>query len=185
MDDEQIIELFFARVEQAINELDNKYRKIFHTLSYNIVNNMQDAEECINDAYLSLWNTIPPTHPNPLLTYSCKIVRNISLKKYYKSNALKRLSNYTTSMEEIEFCLADLKTTETEIELKELTKTIEAFLDTLSTENRIIFMRRYWFADSCKNIAQQVGLTEKNVTVRLTRIRQKLKQYLSEREVFL
>ena len=84
MDDEKIIDLFFERSEQGIKELDDKYGVIFHNLSYNIVNDRQDAEECVNDAYLGAWNAIPPVRPNPLLTYILKIVRNISLKIYWK-----------------------------------------------------------------------------------------------------
>ena len=147
IEDEKIIELFFEHSEQGIRELDIKYGKVCHKLSNNIVNNRQDAEECVNDAYLGAWNAIPPARPNPLLTYICKIVRNI--------------------------------------EARELARIIESFLDTLTVENRVIFMRRYWFSDSCKDIAGFVGLSEKNVSVRLTRIRQKMKDYLIEREVFV
>ncbi len=185
IDDEKIIEMFFERSEQGLRELDNKYGKICHNLSYNIVSNRQDAEECVNDAYLGAWNAIPPAQPNPLLAYLCKIVRNISLKIYYRKEAAKRSSHYTIAMEEIEACIADPNTVETEIEARELARIIESFLDTLTVENRVIFMRRYWFSDSCKDIAEFVGLTEKNISVRLTRIRQKMKEYLAEREVFV
>lgn len=92
MDDEKIIELFFQRSEQGIRELDHKYGKICHKLSYNIINNRQDAEECVNDAYLGAWNTIPPSRPNPLLSYVAKIVRNVFLKLYWKKAAAKRNS---------------------------------------------------------------------------------------------
>lgn len=185
IDDEKIIEMFFERSEQGLRELDNKYGKICHNLSYNIVSNRQDAEECVNDAYLGAWNAIPPAQPNPLLAYLCKIVRNISLKIYYRKEAAKRSSHYTIAMEEIEACIADPNTVEAEIEARELARIIESFLDTLTVENRVIFMRRYWFSDSCKDIAEFVGLTEKNISVRLTRIRQKMKEYLAEREVFV
>ena len=183
--DEKIIELFFERSEQGIRELDIKYGKVCHKLSYNIVSNRQDAEECVNDAYLGAWNAIPPAKPDPLLTYICKIVRNISLKIYYRKEAANRSSHYTIAMEEIEACIADPNTVEAEIEARELARIIEAFLDTLTFENRVIFMRRYWFADSYKSIAELVGLSEKNISVRLTRIREKMKQYLIEREVFV
>ena len=185
IDDEKIIDLFFERDQQAIQELDIKYGKIYHTLSYNIVNSKDDAEECVNDAYLGAWNTIPPTRPNPLLSYVAKIVRNISLKLYWRNEAAKRNSIYTTTMQEIEACIADHKTVEDEIEARELARIIEEFLDTLTVENRVIFMRRYWFADSYKDIAEFAGLSEKNISVRLTRIREKMKQYLIEREVFV
>ena len=185
VEDEKIIELFFVRSEQAIQVLDNKYGKTCHKLSYNIVNNRQDAEECVNDAYLGAWNAIPPEKPNPLLTYICKIVRNISLKIYWRKEAAKRSSHYTIALEEIEACIADPNTVEAEIEARELTRIIESFLDTLTVENRVIFMRRYWFSDSYKDIAEFMGLSEKSISVRLTRIREKMKQYLIEREVFV
>lgn len=185
IEDDKIIEMFFERSEQGIQELNIKYGKICHKLSYNIVNSRQDAEECVNDAYLGAWNAIPPAKPNPFLTYICKIVRNISLKIYYRKEATKRNSIYTIAMEEIEACIADPNTVEAKIEARELARIIESFLDTLTVENRVIFMRRYWFSDSCKDIAEFVGLTEKNISVRLTRIRQKMKDYLSEREVFV
>ena len=185
IDDEKIIELFFARSEQGIRELDLKYGKVCHNLSYHIVGSRQDAEECVNDAYLGAWNAIPPERPNPLLSYIVKIVRNISLKIYWRKEAAKRSSHYTVALEEIEGYIADQKTVEDEIEARELARIIEDFLDTLTVENRVIFMRRYWFADSYKDIAEFVGLSEKNISVRLTRIREKMKQYLIEREVFV
>ena len=185
IDDEKIIEMFFERSEQGIRELDIKYGKICHNLSYNIVNSRQDAEECVNDAYLGVWNAIPPTRPNPLLSYIVKIVRNISLKIYWRKEAAKRSGHYKIALEEIEGYIADQKTVEDEIEVRELTRIIGEFLDTLTLENRVIFMRRYWFADSYKDIAEFMGLSEKNISVRLTRIREKMKQYLIEREVFV
>ena len=185
MDDEKIIELFFERSEQGIRELDIKYGKICHNLSYNIVNSRQDAEECVNDAYIGAWNAIPPTRPNPLLSYIVKIVRNISLKIYWRKKADKRNGHYTIALQEIEGCIADPKTVEHEIETRELARIIEEFLDTLTVENRVIFMRRYWFADSYKDIAEFVGLSEKNISVRLTRIREKMKQYLVGKGVLM
>ena len=185
IDDEKIIEMFFERSEQAILELDHKYGKVCHKLSYNIVNNKQDAEECVNDAYLGAWNAIPPAKPDPLLSYIVKIVRNISLKMYWRKEAAKRSSIYTIALQEMEACIADQKTEENEIEARELAHIIENFLDTLTVEDRVIFMRRYWFSDRYKDIAGQVGLSEKTISVRLTRIRQKMKRYLVERGVLI
>lgn len=185
IDDEKIIEMFFARSEQGIRELDDKYGKICRNLSYNILNNRQDAEECVNDAYLGVWNAVPPAKPNPLLAYICRIVRNISLKSYYRKEAAKRGNRYTVAMEEIEACIQEPNTVEAEIDAGELTHIIEDFLDTLTPENRVIFMRRYWFLDSCKEISGIMGLTENNITVRLTRIRQKMKEYLAEKGVLV
>ena len=185
MNDSEIIDLFYMRSERAIMELAAKYGNACNKVAKNILNNILDAEECVNDAYLGAWNAIPPARPNPLLSYICKIVRNISLKSYYRKEAAKRNSTYTVAMEEIEACIAAPNTVEAEIEARELARIIGEFLDTLTLENRVIFMRRYWFSDSCKDIAEFVGLSEKNISVRLTRIRQKMKSYLAEREVFV
>jgi len=171
MDDERIIELFFARSEQAIGELDIKYGKLCHNLSHNILGNRSDAEECVNDAYLGAWNAIPPAKPNPLQAYICKIVRNISLKLYYRKEAAKRSSSYTVAMKEVE--------------ARELARIIEDFLETLTAETRVIFMLRYAYSEPYAEIAKRVGLTENNVAVRLNRTRKKMKMYLIEREVFV
>ncbi len=185
MNDKRIIELFFERSEQAIKELDDKYGKVFHSLSFKILNNRLDAEECVNDSYLGTWNAIPPAKPNPLLAFVCKIVRNISLKRYEQNTTAKRNSYYDVAMEELEDCLASTTTIEEEIADRELTQIIESFLDSLSKENRVIFLRRYWFSDTYADIAKQIGLTEKNVSVRLTRIRKELREYLLERKVLV
>ena len=183
--DEQIIELFFNRSGNAIDELDKKYGKVLHKLSYNILNDRLDVEECLNDSYLGVWNTIPPERPNPLLTYVCKIVRNISLKRYHSKTALKRNSTYDIAMSEVENYIVAPNSVESEIEAKELAALIENFLDTLSVENRVIFMRRYWFSDTYKEIADRVGMTEKMVSMRLTRIRKQMREFLLAREVFV
>lgn len=185
MEDEKIIALFFQRSEQAIQALDEKYGPRCHQVSYNILNDRQDAEECVNDAYFGAWNAIPPAKPNPLLTYLLKIVRNLSCKRYWQKGAAKRNSNYTIALQEIEACLADRNTVEDAIEARELARILETFLDTLSGENRVIFLRRYWFSDSYQDIAQRVGLSEKTVSVRLTRTRQRMRQYLMERGMIL
>lgn len=184
MDDNTIIELFFARSEQAIQELDNKYGKVCHSLSYNILNNRQDAEECVNDAYLGTWNTIPPTRPNPLLAFLCKIVRNLSLMRYHANRTAKRGGgSYTVALEELEGCLASPRTVEGDMEEQELIRLVEDFLETLSPENRVLLMRRYWFSDNYGEIAERTGLSKKNVSVRLTRIRKQLRHYFEERGV--
>lgn len=183
MEDNNIIDLFFDRSEQAIRELDKKYGKVCHSLSYNILNSRQDAEECVNDAYLGTWNAIPPARPNPLLAFLCKIVRNLSLMRYHTNKAIKRGGSYTVALEELEDCLASPNTVEDTIEEQELVRLIEDFLDDLSPENRILLMRRYWFADSYREIAIRAGISEKSVSVRLTRIRKQLRNYLTEREV--
>ena len=183
--DEKIIELFFDRSEQAIRELDTKYGKACFKLSYNIVNNRQDAEECVNDSYLGMWNAIPPARPNPLLSFVLRIVRNLSVKMYWKNKAEKRNSEYTVAMQEVESFLTASNSTEEEVEARELARMIEDFLDMQTVEDRVIFMRRYWFSDSYGDIAKKVGLSEKNVSVRLTSLRKKLRDYLFQKEVLV
>ncbi len=183
MDDEKIIDLFFERSQQAIKEVDQKYGKIFRKISNNILNNSFDAEECVNDSYLGAWNSIPPAKPKPLLSYLCKIVRNISVRRYYSNQKAKRNSVFEVTLDEIFELIPDKNTPEKETETKELSKAIEAFLDSLQKENRVIFMRRYAFCDSYKDISKLTGLSEKNVSVRLVRIRKELKNYLERNEL--
>lgn len=180
MMDEEIIELFFNRSEQAIKELDFKYGRLCHKLSHSILNNWQDADECVNDAYLGVWNAVPPAKPDPLQAFVCKIVRNVSLKLFYRKKAAKRNSAYEIAMEELEPYLPAADSVEAKFEEKELSRIIESFLDTLSEENSVIFLRRYWFSDTYSEIAQRMGISEKNVSVRLTRIRKKLKDFLTD-----
>lgn len=185
MEDEQIIALFFARNQQAITELDCKYGGVCHKLSYQILNDRLDAEECVNDAYLGVWNAIPPQRPHPLLTFLCKIVRNLSIKRYHTNTAMKRNSIYGVALSEIGRDVMAPDTVEEEVDAKGLARLIEIFLDSLTAENRVIFMRRYWFSDSYEEIARRVGLTEKNVSVRLTRLRRQLKDHLQKEGVLL
>lgn len=181
--DSEIIELFFARSEQAITELDRKYGAACHRLARSILGEPRDAEECVSDAYLGTWNAIPPQRPNPLLTFVCKIVRNLSIKRCHANSAAKRNSAYDVALEELEGCLASHESVEGIMEAKELTGMIEDFLASLSRENRVIFMRRYWFSDTYAQISKQLGLTEKNVSVRLTRMRKQLRGFLAQRGV--
>ena len=168
IDDEKIIDLFFERSEQGIRELDHKYGAICHTLSYNILNNRQDAEECVNDAYLGAWNTIPPVRPNPLLSYIVKIVRNISLKIYWGKEAAKRSGHYKIALEEIEGCIADQKTVEDEIEARELARIIGAFLDTLTRERpRYLHAPLLRMPTPMRDISQScVGLYQRKTCIR-------------------
>lgn len=183
MEDNELIDLFFKRSEQAIAELDDKYGTICKKVAINILNNTQDAEECVNDAYLGMWNEIPPQRPNPLLTYLCRIVRNLSIKKYHANTAVKRNSFYDVTLDELEDCIPSHDTVETQFDAKELGKTIEAFLSTLDAESRILFMRRYWFSDSLSDLAGAFQITEHNAAVRLSRTRAKLQHYLSKEGV--
>lgn len=181
--DNEIIALFFNRSQEAIKELADKYGKMCVHFSYRILKNDCDAQECVNDSYLAVWNTVPPNKPNPLKTYLMKIVRNISLTKYKSNTAQKRNSYYDTSLEELENVIFENDSVEIQAEKSELTEYINKFLATLPKEDRVIFLKRYWFCQSYSEIAASVNLSEKNVSVRLTRTRKKLKKYLEKEGV--
>lgn len=186
MEDAQIIELFFVRSEDAISELDKKYGKLCHKLADNILASAQDAEECVNDAYLSTWNAIPPQRPESLPAFVGTLVRRCSITRYRANTAMKRNSHYDMCMEELETFLASpQQAAEEHYAARELAAAIERFLDTQSKENRVLFMRRYWYADSFAEIGKLLGITEGNARLRLTRMRKQLKTYLTEQEVLV
>ena len=180
MEDHEIIELFFARSEQAITRLQNKYGSRCLQVAGNILNNRLDAEECVNDAYLAVWNTIPPQRPDPLLAYVCRIVRNLSIKKYHANSARKRNSHYDMALDELKEFIQTGDTAEDQIAAKELAEAINQFLSTLSWENRVMFVRRYWFSDSVADIAGMFGTSSRNVSLRLLRVRKGLKKHLEK-----
>ena len=180
MKDEEIVELYFSRSEDAISETALKYGNYCSYISQNILHSKEDAEECVNDAYLAVWNTIPPQKPEHLLAYICRIVRNISITKYHSNTAKKRNSYYDTALDELDECIMSGLSVEDEIDARELSCLINIFLDTLSKENRVIFVWRYWFSDSVQDIAEKLGISSNNVSVRLSRIRSKLKKFLKK-----
>lgn len=180
LEDSKIIELFFERSEQAIGELSDKYGLVCSKVAFNILNNKQDAEECVNDAFLGVWNTIPPQNPNSLLSYVCRIVRNLAISKYHKNTAAKRNSIYDVALDELENCFASADFTEDEFDAKETARIIDDFLSQLDRENRIMFVRRYWYADSIEELAKLFNTSKHNVSVRISRTREKLKKHLSQ-----
>lgn len=183
MDDERITELFENRSEDAITELSRKYGLKLKKIAKNILNNEEDADECMNDAYLALWNSIPPEKPSPLLTYASAVVRNLALKKYHKNTAQKRNSIYDVCLDEIgEFVPSDSSITD-ELKAKEITLKINCFLEELDRQSRIIFVRRYWYADSVKDISAMFNQSAHYISVRLSRIRKSLKEYLEKEGV--
>lgn len=184
MDDNKIIDLFFERSERAIAELSNKYGKICTKVSMNVLNDILDAEECVNDAYLGVWNAIPPNRPNPLLAFVCRIVRNISIDRYRHDGMDKRgKGNYDLCIEELGECVASNNAIEDEIAESELSSYIDEFLDSLSKVNRMIFVRRYWYLDAYEDIAEASGLKEGAIRVRLSRTKADLKVFLETRGI--
>lgn len=177
MDDSQIISLLFARAESAIDALSRKYGGRLLATARNILDSPEDAEESVSDTYLALWNAIPPRKPDPLAGFVFKVGRNLALKKLRQRSAGKRDSRYDLSLEELSPCLPG-GSLEQQIDARLLGQAIDRFLDTLSKENRNLFLRRYWFGDSVKSLAAAFSLSENALSVRLSRIRTQLKSYL-------
>lgn len=180
MEDDQIIDMLFERSEQAIAELAAKYGKLCSRIALNIVADKQDAEECVNDTYLAIWNAIPPARPNPLLAFICKITRNIAVSRSSYNNRQKRAAEFSACLNELEECILSSNSVEDEVCTAELERALNQFLESLSSSDRIIFVRRYWFFDNFNNISTFLGMNEVNVRVRLKRIRNKLKSYLEK-----
>ena len=180
LDDSRIISLFYERSEQAVEELNRKYGAAIRKTAANILGDRLDAEECVNDTYLRVWNSIPPQNPNPLASYVCKIARNLALDRYRSNKAAKRNGNLDLVLEEMEECLPADWNMETELEAKELTAAINRFLSNLTQDDRFLFVRRYWYGDSAADLSAQTNSSTNRISVRLFRIRKKLKEYLTE-----
>lgn len=184
MDDKKILALLWDRIESALDALKVKFGKTLYRIAMNILNNHQDAEESENDTYLALWNAIPPARPEPLSPYVYKVGRNIALKHLRNRSAEKRCSRYDVSLDELSQILPD-STLEETIDGRVLGRLIDQFLCTLKAEDRVLFVRRYWFGDDVSSLAKAFSLTTANVSVKLHRIRMKLKDYLSKEGFWL
>ena len=179
MDDSKIIELFFARNEDAIKHTDDTYgRRLFH-LADNIVHNDQDAEESVNDTYMKAWDTIPPQRPEHFFAYIAKICRNFALKRIDWQKAKKRNAEVVTLTQEMENCIPD-PYRDMEADERELGRVLDAFLRTQTPENQMVFLRRYWYVDTIAEIAARYGISESAVQMRLNRTRSKLAVYLAK-----
>lgn len=185
LDDSKIIELFFERSEQAIIELSKKYGPLCGKIAFNILNSVDDEEECVNDAYLAVWNAIPPQRPEHLGSYVCRIVRNTAIKKYHSNTASKRNGEYDVALDEIEEFIPSPSSVEDELEARELADKINGFLASLDPQSRVMFVKRYYYSESVFDIARLYGIGEHAVSVRLFRIRKKLKKYLIKEGVFM
>ena len=180
LDDRKIIDLFYARSEQAIDELGKKYGAYVKQVAFNILHDAQEVEEAVNDTYLAVWNTIPPQNPDPLLTYVCRIARNLAVTRLREKTAEKRNSSYDAALDELADVLPASETVESACAAAELTAAIDRFLDDSSYDDRYMFMRRYWYGDSILDIAAAMHLGSHRVTVRLSRVRKRLSDYLKK-----
>ena len=179
MEDKQIIELFWQRNEAAIEETSKKYGAYCFTIADNILNNQEDAEECLNDTWLKAWNAIPPQKPDNLRLFLAKITRNLSLNRVEAQNAKKRGSGeFALVLDELSECIASYSDVENTYLAKELGESVRKFVRKLPEREGNVFVRRYFFMESVVAIAKKYRLTENHVMVMLSRTRKKLKKYL-------
>lgn len=180
MEDSKIIDLFWARDEAAIAQTDAAYGRKLYALANKILSNREDAEESVSDTYMKTWEIIPPQRPNHFYAFLASICRHLSFHKVDWRLAAKRNAEIVTLTEEMELCIPDTRR-DLELEDKEIGRVMDAFLESLPRETRLIFLRRYWHADSIAEIAARYDITESKVKMQLSRTRSKLRTYL-ERE---
>ena len=182
MDDNGIIQLYWDRNDQAIRATSEKYGRYCKAIAKNILNNEEDAEECVNDTYMNAWNSMPAHWPEQLAAFLGKITRNLSFNKYKYNQAEKRGGGeIRIVLDELADCVSDTDDVEQIIDRQALTKAINSFVRRLPAEKRNLFVRRYWYADSVTNIARDYGLLQGSVSKKLERTRKQLKTYLIER----
>lgn len=182
--DEQIIELYWSRNERAIKETDIKYGKWLFRIAYNILNDICDSEECQNDTYLGIWNTIPPTRPAVFIAFITQIMRNTAINRYKAKRSKKNIpTEYTVTIDELYNILQSENSVIEGYEAKELGRMISSYIKELSDKEQYIFVGRYYMADSVKTIAKELGLTESAVYKSLDKIKKELKNHLERNGV--
>ena len=181
MEDNTIIDLYWNRSEEAITQTDVKYGRYCYSIAYNILTNQEDAEESVSDTYMAAWNHIPPTRPAVLSTFLGRITRNISISRWRAMGAQRRGGRETDlAFEELQDCVSGKQSIESDLIAKEALQVLNAFLRDLPRENRLVFMRRYWYLDPIANIAANCGFSQGKVKTMLCRDRKKLKQLLKK-----
>ena len=184
MDDKQIVDLYFERSECAIRETQKKYGRYCYTVAYNILRDHFDSEECVNDTYLNAWNAMPPQRPLRLSSFLARITRNLALNRYESRGAKKRGGHVTeAALDELAECISDgVGDPASEIVLREA---INRFLRSQPKETRIVFLQRYWFFRSIKEIAADADMSENAVKVMLHRVRERFKAHLEKEGINL
>ncbi len=178
MDDSRIIELFFERSEQAIKALSEQHGSFLISVARGFLDDDEDVAECMNDAYLGIWNAIPPNRPDSLRGFACRVVRNCAIKRFQANRASKWYGGYEVALEEIEGVFAAAGTPEEELTAKETGELINKFLSQLDPPSRSFFVRRYYLGETPAQIAKAFRTTSHYVSVRLNRTRVKLRSYL-------
>lgn len=185
MNDKRIVALFLERSEQAVEEVSRKYGKLCQHLARGIVASEEDVMECVHDAYMALWNTIPPERPGSLRAYLTRILRNIAYDRRDRQNAALRDSRLEISLQELEGVLPDGSDPDRMLSSVIIRQTLNQFLRSLSKKDRFLFLRRYYYLDTCREIGRMTGMSESAVSTRLGRLRSELKRLLSMEGIYV
>lgn len=185
MDDDQIVDLFWNREESAIEQAAEKYGSYCQTIALNILSNREDAEECVNDTWLRVWNAIPPERPKVFRAWVGKITLRLALNRWQKNHSQKRYAGLEEVLSELEECLPSDEMIEQQIAVNEITRIINQWLGTLEREDRVIFVRRYWYGDTVKQLALECGVSPGKIAKRLFLLRGKLKAALAKEDVLV
>lgn len=184
MDDKQIVELYWQRSEQALAETDAKYGAYCRAIACRVLQDDRDAEECVADAYLDVWNRIPPHRPAALSAFLGKTVRHIAIDRLRKKTAQKRGGGEVfLALDELGECIPSRDDVEQEVEKQVLADALSAFLTSLRTDERRVFLRRYWYLDSVEEICARFGFSQSKVKSMLSRTREKLRKHLAEQHL--
>lgn len=180
MQDERIIQLYGQRDEQAIQATREKYGGFCFRIAFNLLSVREDAEECVNDVYFSAWRQIPPLLPVSLRAFLGRVTRNLAISRYRASTSQKRGRGIEQLLSELEECLPDGNSLDSQVDSRALSRLIAQWLDTLSACDRMLFVRRYWYGDSLTEISHETGSSPRELSQRTFRLRKKLKQELAK-----
>ena len=178
MDDQSIVELYLQRDENAIKESRNKYEAYCYRIAMNILSVAEDVEECINDTWISVWNRIPPVIPKSLKAFLGKLVRDISLSRYRAVHAKKRYNGIELILDELAECIPSEQDIQKSLEQKELSETVNGWLDSLPQEDRVLFVKRYYYGETVKQLSEMQSCTENQMAQKMMKLRNKLKAHL-------
>ena len=186
MTDKQIIDLYWHRDESAIEETDKKYGRMLFRIAYNLLSDRMDCEECKNDTYVRVWNSVPPTRPLVLPAYLTEIIRRVAINKYKQKKSQRRVpSELTVSMDELRDSLQNEASLVGERDAEEIGKVINAFLREIPERRRYIFIERFYFAEPVEEIATELSVSVATVYREIERIRKDLKVYLERNDIYI
>jgi len=185
LEDKAIIALLFSRSEQGLKAIEEKYDHLIDHMLAQVLSSKEDSNECKNDVYLALWDSIPPNDPEYFKAYICKVARNVAIRKAKMNNAYKRSAYDSITLDELGDSIAVAGSPEEVVEAKELSKYLNLYLEKLNEKDRMMFIRRYFFGDSVEEISKRFNMIPNTASVKLSRLRKSLKEYLIRQEVYM